>query len=117
MLRDELSDFLETLKISQNDVQIVLDEGIKACSEIIDSIDFSFLYDSSKDLFAIGYNVDAARRDTSYYDLLASEARLGSLCAIAMGQLPERHWFSLGRGLTQVSGGKALLSWTGTMFE
>jgi cellobiose phosphorylase len=117
MLRDELSDFLETLKISQHDVYIVLDEGIKACSDIIESIDFSFLYDSSKDLFAIGYNVDAARRDTSYYDLLASEARLGSLCAIAMGQLPERHWFSLGRGLTQVSGGKALLSWTGTMFE
>jgi cyclic beta-1,2-glucan synthetase len=90
---------------------------IKRATNIVNSIDFRFLYDEGKDLFAIGFNVDAGRRDTSYYDLLASEARLGSLCAIALGQLPERHWFSLGRGLTEAPGGKALLSWTGTMFE
>lgn len=90
---------------------------LSEAEKIIAAMDFAFLYDASKDLFAIGYNVDAARRDSSYYDLLASEARLGSLCAIALGQLPQRHWFALGRGLASVSNGKALLSWTGTMFE
>ena len=115
-LTDELREFIAALSGEQTPVDD-LDFAIHAAADIIETIDFGFLYDTTKDLFTIGYNVDAARRDTSYYDLLASEARLGSLCAIALGQLPQRHWFALGRGLTQVSGGKALLSWTGTMFE
>ena len=35
--------------------------------------------------FPIGYNVTASRNDDSYYDLLASEARLASFIAIAKG--------------------------------
>ena len=38
-----------------------------------------FLYDRTRHLLAIGYNVDERRRDTSFYDLLASEARLAHL--------------------------------------
>ena len=33
----------------------------------------------------------------SFYDLLASEARLCSYVAIAQGQVPQDHWFSMGR--------------------
>jgi cyclic beta-1,2-glucan synthetase len=85
--------------------------------KFINEMDFGFLYDSDRDLFPIGYDVDNARRDQSYYDLLASEARLGSLSAIAVNQVPQQHWFSLGRPLTDSLGGKVLMSWSGTMFE
>src|SRR4029453_9225987 len=75
------------------------------------------LYDPARDLFSIGYNVSTHRLDASYYDLLASEARLASYVAVAMGQLPLEHWFSLGRLLTSVQGQPALISWSGSMFE
>ncbi|MBX7137773.1 MAG: hypothetical protein K1X83_07285 [Oligoflexia bacterium] len=90
---------------------------IESSTEIIESPDFGFLYDGRKNLFVIGYNVDDARRDGSFYDLLASEARVSSLFAIAQGQVPQKHWFALGRNLTDSPGGKCLLSWSGTMFE
>src|SRR2546430_12885590 len=80
-------------------------------------MDFSFLLDSSSNLFSIGYNVSDQRRDNSFYDLLASEARLGSFVAIAQGQAGLDHWFALGRLLTATGGAPALLSWSGSMFE
>ena len=64
----------------------------------------------SRHLFAIGYNVSEHRLDASFYDLLASEARLASFVAIAQGQLPQEHWFALGRLLTTTGGEPALLS-------
>src|SRR6185312_4118123 len=57
------------------------------------------------------------RLDQSFYDLLASEARLASYVAIAQGKLPQEHWFGLGRLLTTSGGRPALLSWSGSMFE
>ena len=60
-------------------------------------MDFTFLFDRSRKLFAIGFNVTEGRRDSSFYDLLASEARLCSYVAIAQGQVPQQHWFALGR--------------------
>ena len=79
--------------------------------------DFVFLYDAPRRLLAIGYNVDEHRRDNGYYDLLASESRLGSYVAIAQGQLPQETWFAMGRLLTEVDGDPTLLSWSGSMFE
>ena len=80
-------------------------------------MDFGFLYDKRRELFSIGYNVDERRLDASYYDLLASEARLTSFVAIAQGQLPQEGWFTLGRLLTTTGGVPVLLSWSGSMFE
>ena len=60
-------------------------------------MDFEFLYDRTRHLFAVGYNVDERQRDPSYYDLLASEARFSSFVAIAQGQVPQESWFALGR--------------------
>jgi hypothetical protein len=37
-------------------------------------MEYHFLYDKARHLLAIGYNVGERRRDSSYYDLLASEA-------------------------------------------
>jgi len=81
------------------------------------NIDYSFLYDISTHLQTVGYNVEDRRRDSSYYDLLASEARLSSFVAIAQDQIPQESWFALGRLLTNVNGEPILLSWSGSMFE
>lgn len=76
-----------------------------------------FLYDDSRHLMRIGYNVDERRGDSGYYDLLASEARLGIFVAIAQGQIGQESWFALGRLLTSAAGTPVLLSWSGSMFE
>ena len=80
-------------------------------------MEYDFLYDKARQLLAIGYNAEERRRDTSYYDLLASEARLGSFVAIAQGQLPQENWFALGRVFTSAGGPPTLVSWSGSMFE
>ncbi len=80
-------------------------------------MDVGFLYDSARHLFAIGYNDDDERRDLGYYDLLASEMRLGNFVAIAQGRVPQESWFALGRLLTEFDGDATLLSWSGSMFE
>ena len=85
--------------------------------ELARQMEWEFLYDRARHLLAIGYNVDEGRRDESYYDLLASEARLSSFVAIAQGQLPQESWFALGRLLTVAGGEPILLSWSGSMFE
>jgi cellobiose phosphorylase len=80
-------------------------------------IEYDFLFDKARHLLAIGYNVGERRLDSSYYDLLASEARLCSFVAIAQGQLPQESWFAMGRMLTTAGGEPVLLSWSGSMFE
>lgn len=80
-------------------------------------MDYSFLYDKGRQLLTIGYSVGEHRRDTSYYDLLASEARFCSFIGIAQGQLPQENWFALGRLLTNPGKYPVLLSWDGSMFE
>lgn len=80
-------------------------------------IEWDFLYDRSNNLFSIGYNIQEHRMDPSFYDLLASEARLTTFVGIAQGKLPEESWFALGRLLTNVNGEPILLSWSGSMFE
>jgi cellobiose phosphorylase len=86
------------------------------CEEL-SRMEYDFLFDRSNHLLAIGYNVDVRRRDTSYYDLLASEARLCSFVGIAQGELPQESWFALGRLLTNAGGEPVLVSWSGSMFE
>ena len=80
-------------------------------------MDFSFLYDEPRKLFSIGFRPGDGTLDASCYDLLASEARLTSFIAIAKGEVPSAHWFRLGRALTPVGRGSALISWSGSMFE
>jgi cyclic beta-1,2-glucan synthetase len=84
---------------------------------IFQAMDFSFLFDNSRKLFAIGYRVSDGALDPNCYDLLASEARLASFIAIAKGDVLSAHWFHLSRALTPVGRGSALISWAGSMFE
>jgi cyclic beta-1,2-glucan synthetase len=111
--------FLTSLikSIDQADEQIRACEILaQQCNEFAD-IEWDFLYDKSSNLFAIGYNEQEHRLDASFYDLLASEARLCTFIGIAQGKLPEESWFALGRLLTNVDGHPILLSWSGSMFE
>ena len=80
-------------------------------------IRYDFLYDKVQRLLAIGFNADDNRLDASFYDLLASEARLASFVAIAQGKLPQESWFALGRRLTSAGKTPVLISWSGSMFE
>ncbi len=94
----------------------IIDDLVDRCRELA-VMDFEFLYDRSRGLLSIGYDVGERRRDPSCYDLLASEARLASFLLIAQGQVPQKHWFSLGRLLTSHGGDVSLISWSGSMFE
>jgi len=86
-----------------------------------DAMRFDFLYDRRRRIFSIGYRLADAdgpgRLDAAFYDLLASEARLASFVAIAKGDVPQDHWFHLGRLVTNIDGRATLMSWGGTMFE
>jgi len=85
--------------------------------EFAAAMDYDFLYDRALHLLAIGYHVEELKRDTGYYDLLASEARLCTFVAIAQGKLPQESWFALGRLLVVAGGAPMLVSWSGSMFE
>ena len=89
----------------------------KKLADLIDATDFKYLYDWQRHLYSIGYNLANKQLDNYYYDLLASEARQTSFITIALGQVPTKHWFALGRPMTLVTGRPALISWSGTMFE
>ena len=82
-----------------------------------DAMEFGFLLDPDRKLLSIGYLVAEGRLDPSCYDLIASEARLASFVAIAKGDVSSRHWFRLGRAVTPIERGAALISWSGSMFE
>ena len=89
----------------------------QTAGKLFETMDFSFLFDHSRKLFSIGYRGTDGSLDPNCYDLLASEARLTSFIAIAKGDVPSSHWFRVGRALTPVGRGSALISWSGSMFE
>ncbi len=94
----------------------VIDDLCRRLSRLA-RMEYGFLYNKSRRLLAIGYNVTENRLDSGCYDLLASEARFAGFVAIAQGQLPQESWFALGRLLTTSGGEPILLSWSGSMFE
>ena len=95
-----------------NQLDSIIDQAVD-----FSDMEYDFLYDRSQRLLAIGYQVAEHHRDASYYDLLASEARLSSFVAIAQGKIPQESWFALGRRLTTAGNTPVLLSWSGSMFE
>src|SRR5713226_2057568 len=113
----ELTHVFEQAAEAAKDLSSRLGKIAQTCQRIFDDMDFKFLLDQERKVFTIGYNVSEGRRDDSYYDLLASEARLASFIAIAKRDVSQEHWFRMGRQLTAINGGRALISWTGTMFE
>jgi cyclic beta-1,2-glucan synthetase len=113
-----LAGALVTLSVGLQDLAPDLARRMTAMFE---AMNFSFLLNPARQLFAIGFRLPdgeaPGRRDAAHYDLLASEARLASFLAIAKGEVPERHWFRLGRPTTSVRSTPVLLSWSATLFE
>ena len=103
------------------DVRARLDDLARRCDALADGMKWGFLYDRIRGAFSIGFRLADAegpgRLDPSYYDLLASEARLASFIAIARSDVPQEHWFRLSRALVNVEGSTTLVSWSGSMFE
>ncbi len=108
---------LEDGRMAVKTLLIGFEQAAQQAETYIKEMDFSFLYDPQRQVFHIGYNVESSKLDDNYYDLLASEARLTSLVAIAKGDVPQSHWLHLARPLTMAGGLRVLLSWSATMFE
>ena len=108
---------LETARVEAEHLGAELEDVARRARQLADQMNFRFLYDEERSLFSIGYNASGGRLDNSHYDLLASEARLASLVAIAKGDVPQKHWFRLGRLRAQYASVPGLLSWSGSMFE
>ena len=118
--RARLETLIEAFERSRETCGMLVErlEGItRRARRLFDEMDFSFLFDPGCRLFSIGYRSDDGRLDPSFYDLLASEARLTSFIAVAKGEAPPSHWFKLGRALVPVEKSAALVSWSGSMFE
>src|SRR5207244_575820 len=94
-----------------------LGELIAQSQQLEGGMRLRFLYDEERRIFAVGYQVAERRLDSSFYDLLASEARLTSFLAIARGDVPMEHWWALSRPFGSAYGRLPLLSWSGTIFE
>ena len=112
----ELCPLVELASLRASERIATLDSLAQQLSELA-AVDYSLLYDDTRHLMAVGYNVDQHRRDSGHYDLLASEARQSTFVAIAQGGVPQESWFALGRLLTAADGDPILLSWSGSMFE
>ncbi|MEG2310464.1 MAG: glucoamylase family protein [Clostridia bacterium] len=96
--------------------KIVIDMLYEAI-DLIDNTNFAVLYDTSRNLFSIGYEVESGKLVDSYYDMLMSENRITSLIAIASRQVTSKHWFALARNMVSADSYKGLISWSGTSFE
>ena len=118
-LREVLVELNQSVRtVSELASSVIADaEHLAARSRELGDLEWAFLYDPRRRLLAVGYDVPGRRLENSFYDLLASEARMASFVAIAQGKLPEEHWFALGRQLTSLGGRPALLSWSGSIFE
>lgn len=116
-------DWLRRMHAAIDEAEIRAAEAISRIEELAErcedfsEIDYDFLLEPATGLLHIGYNVEEQTKDNSFYDLLASEVRLGIFVGIAQGKLPQESWFALGRLLTDSGKDPVLLSWSGSMFE
>ena len=110
ILLEKSKNYLRGLLLDAQNLSALMDEDFQ-------SMNFNFLLDEERGVFLIGYNVSENKYDLGLYDLLGSESRLTSFVAIAKGDVPEAHWFRLGRQMVPAKGGCALVSWTASMFE
>ena len=113
-------------------------------SKLLKRMDFYELYDAGEEKFNLGYDPRAKKFSGSHYGLLATEARIISLVAIAKGDVEPEHWFRIHRvlprewkwqnqmpqgtfkeyrgsrvfeGYYTYSGKKIVPSWGGSLFE
>ena len=113
----QLSENLGAARLTIHGLEVSFQAQSQQAESYIQDMDFGFLFDPQQQVFHLGYDVAAERLDGNHYDLLASEARIASLVAIAKGDIPQSHWLHLARPISQIDGRRVLLSWNGSMFE
>ncbi len=120
----EVLDWIERITVELHHSQLLavemqagLERLAEVSRELSTSTNMAFLYNVERRLFSIGFNVSEGRIDNSFYDILASEVRLGSFISIARGDIPVNHWFAMNRPYGSIDHRRTLLSWSGTMFE
>jgi cyclic beta-1,2-glucan synthetase len=119
-IRSNARTTLGVIQTCTDRVHRLVDElhNIAALSETLAAqMNFRFLYNPIRRILSIGYRVADQRLERACYDLLASEARTATFVAIAKGDIEQQSWFQLGRRHTVFHGQRALMSWSGTMFE
>ncbi|MFH1445837.1 MAG: glycosyltransferase family 2 protein, partial [Chloroflexota bacterium] len=104
-----LLEVLQAAGLHARQLQSMFESFSTRAEQLIEEMDFTFLYSPSRKVFHIGYNLENGQLDKNYYDLLASEARIASLIAIAKGDVPQSHWMHLSRPITRINGNYALL--------
>jgi cyclic beta-1,2-glucan synthetase len=114
---EDLGGMLNTSRRAADELRLGFEQVAGYAHLLAEEMDFRFLLNASTNLIHIGFNVETGTLDDSHYDLLASEARTAVFVGVAKGDLPRESWFRLGRKLTTYQGHRALLSWSGTMFE
>jgi len=114
---DRLASALQASRLAAESLILQYQKLGARAEAFVQAMNFGFLFDPRRQVFYIGYNLAAGKVDENHYDLLASEARLASVVAIAKGDVPLSHWLHLGRPFTRADGSLALLSWNGTLFE
>lgn len=92
-------------------------EALARQARALAQVDFGALADAASGHLAAGFDLRARALDSEGCDLLASEARMASFAAVAQDQLPQRHWWSLGRPLRMAGGGALLLSRCGALAD
>lgn len=116
-LAAELRALLPAAKENLSRLEAEISTIAALAEQYAEAMDFSFLLVESRQLLSIAYDGTTGELNGACYDLLASEARIASLLAVAKGDIPQQSWFRLSRSHVLVNGRAALLSWTGTMFE
>lgn len=66
-------------------------------SPLVESMDYSSLYDESHGLFYGGYDVETDSLTDHHYGTLYSETRITSYLAIGKGDVPKEHWWHMNR--------------------
>jgi len=84
---------------------------------LAEETEFTFLADPARKILSVGFDVREQKLHKACYDILASEARIGTFLAIARDEIPQQSWMRLSREQVRAFGQFVLLSWTGTMFE
>ena len=106
-----------TAAAREHELSVRLDHLAERADRFVTAMEFGFLYDPVNQLFTIGYHPDSHTPDASFYDLLASEARLACFVAVAKGDVPVEAWYRMGRTLIRRHADAMLVSWSGSMFE
>ncbi len=113
----ELSNAMHSARTTAQSLLLSLEKVSKWAERTFAGMDFAFLFDFRRKVFRVGYDLELERLDVSSYDLLASEARLASLLAIAKNDIAPDHWMHMARPMDRPYGKPALLSWGGSLFE